>query len=238
MVLRVRYWAAARELAGRNEETLEVTAPLDEAALKGVLGARHPALLAHLPRMRLAVNGEFADPGLSFGDGDEVDILPPVAGGSPTTPDGAPEETPEPAGRVMLADVRDAPLSVDEALRAVRHPSAGGIAIFTGVVRDHADGKPVARLDYEAHHALALKETQRILEGICATRGEVRVAAVHRIGQLAVGDLAVVIAASAPHRAEAFTACREAIDRIKDTVPIWKKEWGPEGDATWVNLEE
>jgi molybdopterin synthase catalytic subunit len=109
--------------------------------------------------------------------------------------------------------------------------------MFTGVVRDNADGKPVARLDYEAHESLAMKEMLRVLEEVAATHEPVRLAAVHRVGALSVGDVAVCVAASAPHRAEAFAACREAIDRIKETVPLWKKEWGPSGEAHWVNLD-
>jgi len=221
--VRIRYFAAARELAGCEEEEIELReGPVAELALKGMLGARHPRLEGYLGRMRLAINGDFADEGAHVGPGDEVDVLPPVAGGSDL---------------VTLVDIRDTPLSVDEALRAVGHPSAGGICTFVGVVRDEAEGQAVARLDYEAHHELALKEMRRVLVAVAAESPGVRLAAVHRVGNLAVGDLAVVVAASAPHRAEAFAACRKAIDRIKETVPVWKKEWGPDGEATWVNLE-
>ena len=99
--------------------------------------------------------------------------------------------------------------------------------MFTGVVRDHAEGKPVARLDYEAHESLAKKEMERVLLAVASEYPGARLAAVHRVGRLDVGDVAVCVAASAPHRAEAFSACRAAIDRIKETVPVWKKEWGP-----------
>ena len=109
--------------------------------------------------------------------------------------------------------------------------------MFQGVVRDHADGKPVARLDYEAHESLAEKEIQRVLLKVAEEHPGVRIAAAHRVGQLAVGDIAVCVAVSGAHRDEAFAACRSAIDRIKETVPIWKKEWGPGGEAHWVNLE-
>jgi molybdopterin synthase catalytic subunit len=223
MQIRVRYFAAARELAGCDEEEISAggtTACVDD--LLALLAERHPRLSSHVPRMRVAVNGDFADVKTPLCHGDVADILPPVAGGS----------------AIALVDVRDAPLSLDECLDAVKHPAAGGVALFTGIVRDHADGKPVARLDYEAHPELATKEMRRVLEGIAAEMPGVRLAATHRFGQLAIGDLAVVIAASAPHRGEAFAACRLAIDRIKETVPIWKKEWGPDGEAHWVNLEE
>jgi MoaE-MoaD fusion protein len=222
--VRVRYYAAARELAARAEE--EVALPSRQVAivvLRQLLSERHPGLAPHLPRMRLAVDGEIVSEGAIVPAGAEVDVLPPVAGGSPEG--------------VRLCAVRDAPLSVDECMQAVEHPSAGAVAVFAGVVRDHADGQAVARLDYEAHPTLAEEEMGKILRAIASEIPEVRLAAVHRVGQLAVGDLAVVVAASAPHRAQAFEACRDAIERIKATVPIWKKEWAPDGSAHWVNLE-
>ncbi|MBW2460653.1 MAG: molybdenum cofactor biosynthesis protein MoaE [Deltaproteobacteria bacterium] len=128
--------------------------------------------------------------------------------------------------------------SLDECLTAVLHPGAGGVALFVGTVRDHADGKPVARLDYEAHPELAEKDAIRVLAKITEEMPGVRLAMTHRVGKLLVGDLAVVVAASSAHRADAFEACRLVIDRVKETVPIWKKEWGPDGEAHWVNLAE
>ena len=93
------------------------------------------------------------------------------------------------------------------------------------------------RLDYEAYVELANKEMARILDELTRTTPNTRLAALHRVGELAIGDFAVIVAASAPHRAEAFALCRAAIDRIKESVPIWKKEWSPDGSALWVNLE-
>jgi len=223
MQIRVRYFAAARELAGCDEEEIHVEgARLCARDLLSLVAERHPRLSGYAERMRVAVNGELTSADHALGDGDVADVLPPVAGGNP----------------VALVGVRSTPLSIDECLAAVTHPGAGGVAIFTGIVRDHADGKAVARLDYEAHPDLAEKETTRVLAEIAQEMPGVRLAATHRVGELAVGDLAVVVAASAPHRAEAFAACRLAIDRIKETVPVWKKEWGPDGEAHWVNLEE
>ena len=95
----------------------------------------------------------------------------------------------------------------------------------------------MSALDYEAMTDLAIKETERVLAKVAEEVPGVRLAAVHRVGALQIGDLAVVVAASSAHRAEAFQACRLAIDRIKETVPIWKKEYGVSGDASWVNLE-
>lgn len=220
ITLHLRYHAAARELTGLREEDLVCEGPLTGKAVIAMLGERHPALQPYLGRFKLARNGAFAANEAEYGDGDRIDLLPPVAGGSP---------------RLFVA-LRESPLSIDEAYAAVQHPRAGAVAVFTGVVRNHAEGKAVARLDYEAHEELADAETRRILEELCAADEGLRMAAIHRIGSLQVGDIAIVVAASSPHRAEAFRACRQAIDLIKETVPIWKKEWGPEGEAHWVNL--
>lgn len=231
-MVRVRYFAAARELAGRAEEDLELErGALDGPSLLELLAERHPRLRGYAERMRLAVNGELAARDARIEDGDEVDVLPPVAGGAPEPPR-------SPEARIPLVAVRSEPLSLDECMQAVAHPGAGGVALFTGVVRNEADGRPVARLDYEAHPTLAIEEMRRVLRELAGEMPGVRLAAAHRVGELHVGDLAVVIAASAPHRAEAFEACCAAIDRIKETVPIWKKEHEPSGEASWVNLEE
>ena len=222
MKVSVHYYAAAKELAGCESTTFEfapVSVPQTE--LRSAVTDRFPSLAAFLVRMRLAVNGEFVDASQALQDGDRVDVLPPVAGGSP----------------IVLCRVIDREILLDEVRKAVEHPGAGGICIFHGVVRDHADGKQISRLDYEAHESLAEVEMKRVLEGVVAEHTGVRIAAVHRVGALGIGDVAVCVAASAAHRDDAFAACRKAIDRIKETVPLWKKEWGRDGDANWVNLD-
>jgi molybdopterin synthase catalytic subunit len=124
-------------------------------------------------------------------------------------------------------------ISVDAAIAKVTHAGAGGVSVFIGMVRDANDGAAVSRLEYEAYGAMALAEMRRIADEIVAEIPDARVAVEHRVGALAVGDIAVVCAASAPHRAEAFRACRELIDRVKARAPIWKREHGPAG-AHWV----
>jgi molybdopterin synthase catalytic subunit/molybdopterin converting factor small subunit len=214
------YFAAARELAECASEELQLArSECDVVALCTWLSDNKPRLAPFLARMRFAVNGDIVDAQRVLHDGDEVTVLPPVAGGS------------------VLAEVRHEALSVDEVMRAVQHAGAGGVVVFLGVVRDHADGKAVARLDYEAYVELANKELQRILQALMQEHPGTRLAATHRVGELTIGDIAVVVAASAAHRDQAFLVCRAAIDRIKETVPIWKKEWSPDGSALWVNLE-
>ena len=132
-----------------------------------------------------------------------------------------------------LPRIRTEPLSLDEVVAEVSHASAGGIATFLGVVRDFNDGRAVTLLEYEAYGAMAEAEIARIHAELVAEMPGVRVAATHRVGPLHVGDAAVVCAASAPHRGEAFDACRALIDRIKARLPIWKREHGPDGPY-WV----
>jgi molybdopterin synthase catalytic subunit len=150
-------------------------------------------------------------------DGDVVALIPPVAGG---------------AG---LFRIRDEPLSLDEVVRAVTVEEHGGVVTFTGVVRRQSRGKRVVRLEYEAYRPMAERKLAEIGAQLAKEHPGVRVAILHRVGVLAVGDTAVVIAASAPHRAAAFEACRAAIDRIKETVPIWKKELTDDGES-WIGL--
>jgi molybdopterin synthase catalytic subunit len=136
---------------------------------------------------------------------------------------------------VALVALRDVPLSVDEVLDTVRHPTCGGIALFVGVVRDHDHGDPVTSLDYEAHPT-AVDTMRRTCEDVLARSQAVRVAAVHRTGALQVGDLAVVVAAAAPHRGQAFDACRDLIDTLKSQAPIWKHQSLGDGSTEWVGL--
>lgn len=136
-----------------------------------------------------------------------------------------------------LCDVREAELSVDEVLAAVKRPEAGAVALFIGDVRDHNAGQDVTLLEYEAYVSMAIAEMRRIVSELEAEIPGTRLAAVHRIGKLAVGDTAILCAASSPHRAEAFQAGRELIDRIKERVPVWKREHGKQGPY-WVGWED
>lgn len=136
-----------------------------------------------------------------------------------------------------LFEVRSEPLSVDECVATVSRPSAGGTSVFIGTVRDENDGRPVTQLEYEAYASMAEKEMRLIAEEIENEIPGARLAVLHRTGALGVGDIAVVCAASAPHRGEAFRACRLLIDRVKERVPIWKREHGPDGPY-WVGFED
>jgi molybdopterin synthase catalytic subunit len=134
---------------------------------------------------------------------------------------------------VRLAAIRTAALSVDEVLAAVADARYGGTAVFLGTVRDHDHGRDVTRLEYSAHPS-ATAELERVMAEVAAASPEVAVAALHRVGELSVGDIAVVVAAAAPHRDEAFRAGRTLIDRVKSEVPLWKCQEFAGGEREWV----
>lgn len=121
------------------------------------------------------------------------------------------------------------------ALLARARSSDGGVCVFVGVVRDENEGRPTTGIEYEAYGSMAEAEIGRLLAALAKRWPRVRVEILHRLGRLAIGDASVAVLATAPHRAEAFAACREAIDRLKTTVPIWKKEFYRDGTSDWVD---
>jgi molybdopterin synthase catalytic subunit len=135
---------------------------------------------------------------------------------------------------IRLAELRDTELSVDEVRAAVAGPAAGGIALFLGTVRDHDHGRAVTGLSYSAHPSAAA-ELRAVAEKVAAEFDVLALAAVHRVGDLAVGDLAVAVAVACAHRAEAIVACHALIDRLKEGVPIWKHQSFSDGESEWVN---
>jgi molybdopterin synthase catalytic subunit len=137
---------------------------------------------------------------------------------------------------IRLAELRDTPLSVDEVLAAVADPGAGGTALFVGTVRDEDHRRAVAGLSYSAHPS-AVDTLRTVLEKVAAEFPLRAIAAVHRVGDLEIGDLAVVVAAACPHRAEAFAACRMLIDDLKSQVPVWKHQLFTDGGDEWVGAE-
>jgi molybdopterin synthase catalytic subunit len=225
MKVRVLYFAVFREKLGREHD---VVALHDGALVRdalAALSARHDVIAKLRGKFRVAVNQDFVDDARELADGDELALIPPVAGG-------VDEAKPGSERHVQLLAT---PLSLDRCIAAVGGAGMGGIATFTGMVRRHSRGTLVDHLEYEAYGPMAVREMTRLCEEIEAETPEVRLAVEHRVGRLEIGDVAVVIAAAAPHRAEAFAACRQMIDRLKQRVPIWKKEVGDDG-AEWVGL--
>ncbi len=225
MKVTVRLFAFYREAVGASV----VEVPLDEgvsgSALWEALIARYPALAALPAPAGYAVNNEYVTSARPLRESDEVALIPPVSGGSD-----------EPAVRPPFIMISDRPLSVDQILREAADPSAGAIVVFLGVVRDNAHGRHVESLTYEAYEALARRELEKVAATIAERWAVTRVVIAHRTGRLRVGEASVAIAVSAPHRGPAFEAGRYAIDTLKQTVPIWKKEvW--EGGEAWVGAE-
>ncbi len=218
MRITVLYFAVFRERLGRADEALELPAGTSAGGAIARLAALHPTIAQLAGRFRVAVNQEMVDDAHVLADGDELALIPPVAGGS---------------GRHVVLSAE--PLSLDRCIAAVSAPGSGGIVTFTGMVRDRSHGATIDHLEYEAYAPMALRVMTALCDEIEAELPGTRLAVEHRVGTLQIGELAVAIAAAAPHRAEAFAACRAMIDRLKDRVPIWKKEFGTDGE-TWVGL--
>jgi len=130
-----------------------------------------------------------------------------------------------------------APLDHTALRKAASDPHSGAVAVFEGTVRNHHQGRDVLRLEYEAHPPVAEKEGQKVVDEAVKRCGLDHAEAVHRVGELAIEDSAVIVVVAAPHRAEAFDACRYIIDEIKHRVPIWKKEFYSDGSSEWVGCE-
>lgn len=216
MQVTVKLFGAVREATGLKELCVELPAGTRLGDLREQLAREH-AIFAELgERLAASINLEVAPFATRLADGDEVAFLPPVAGGS---------------GRCLLSET---PLDPAAVAARVSGPDAGGLVTFSGAVRDHARGHAIRHLEYEAYPAMAEREMEKICDEAARRWPGARVAIAHRLGHLEIGDLAVVVAAAAPHRAEAFDACRFAIDALKQSVPIWKKEFA-EGGAYWVD---
>jgi molybdopterin synthase catalytic subunit len=217
--IRVLYFAVFRERIGRDEEDLDVPVGATVADAIAALAGKHGAVAQLRGKFRVAVDQEFSDDAQVLTDGCELALIPPVAGGI--------------GGHHVV--LTDQPLSLDRCIAAVKAEGYGGIVTFTGMVRLHSRGTTIDHLEYEAYAPMAVKVMTQLCVEIEAEIAGAKLAVEHRVGHLTIGDLAVVIAAAAPHRAEAFTACRAMIDRLKDRVPIWKKEVSVAGES-WVGL--
>jgi len=205
-MIRVRLFAGLREQAGWSERELDGIERVSDVWPALRLGDEPAGLL-------YAVNREYAEPERELADGDEVALIPPVSGGA--------------------FRVTDQPLSLDTAVAEVADERAGAIATFTGTVRRQSRGREVTQLEYEAYAEMA-EDVMAQLAHDLQERYELSAVAIHhRVGTLGIGEASVVIAVSAPHRQDALAACKDAIDTLKQTVPLWKKEVY-EGGEEWI----
>jgi molybdopterin synthase catalytic subunit len=202
----VRLFAGLRERAGWSERELDGVATVADVWPALGLGDEPAGLL-------YAVNHEYADRGQPLADGDEVALIPPVSGGA--------------------FRLTDQPIDPSSVAQEVSDPKAGAVATFLGTTRVESRGRTVHYLDYEAYGGMAEKVMAELAEGLKAKHSLCAVAITHRTGRVEIGEISVAIAVSAPHRAAALAACAEAIDTLKQTVPLWKKEVY-EGGEEWI----
>lgn len=221
MRVTLRHFALIRETIGRQIEERTVEPGTSISGIYDILATEHPRLAPLKVSVMMMANQEYVPADYAVKDGDEIVFIPPVSGGSED-------------GRLFR--VTEDELDARETERAVADPGAGAIVTFTGVVRDNGRGQQVSALDYEAYAPAAEKMLAQIADEIDEKWGLKRVAIIHRIGLLPVGEASVVISISSPHREAAFHACLYAIERLKEIVPIWKKEHYADG-AVWIGSE-
>ncbi|HWI62946.1 MAG TPA: molybdenum cofactor biosynthesis protein MoaE [Symbiobacteriaceae bacterium] len=215
----IRLFAAAADAVGSRQ--LEgAWAGLTVSQLLARLAEEHPRLARIAPSLATAVNREYAEGDRVLQEGDELALIPPVSGGS------APP----------LFEVTEKPLSADEVAARVTNPYSGATLVFVGTVREWTKGKRTTLLEYEAYAEMAEEQMKVIGREIEERWPGARTAIVHRVGRLEVTEPSVIIAVATPHRADAFDACRHAIERLKQIVPIWKKEIFEDGEE-WVGSQ-
>ncbi|MDX1384501.1 MAG: molybdenum cofactor biosynthesis protein MoaE [Thermoanaerobaculia bacterium] len=220
MQLRLLAFASATDVLGEAESSLSLDDASTVADLKRHLEASHPGIARLWEGMAVAVNGELAADASPLADGDEVALLPPVSGGSPEPP-------------VLQREAIDVAAVVAE----VEDDSCGAVVVFIGNVRDRHAGRPVARISYSAYKRMADARIRTICRDLESAHQGIRVVIVHRLGVIEVGEASVVIAVASPHRDSGYAASREALERLKGEVPIWKREHYADGESRWREEE-
>jgi MoaE-MoaD fusion protein len=234
MRVRLLAFASASDALGAGELELELPEPAKVADLRAWLDAHYPALTPLWPRLAVAVNGSIARSDDPLSEGAEVALLPPVSGGSGEAAAGT-------AARPRV-ELVDAPIDPQDVIARVASPTCGAILLFLGTVRDHSRRRDeaaaaVLKLTYTAYRPMACQALELIAADLERATEGLRVAIVHRLGEILVGEPSVAIATAARHRAAAYDASRQALERLKSEVPIWKLEHYSDGNAAWREEE-
>ena len=217
MKVRVLLFASCRDIIGARELSLDMETGAAVQDLVDCLVRRYPSLRGLSSVLQTAVNLEYAGRATPLNHGDVVALIPPVSGGS---------------GGERIS-VSERPIGPDDVHALIRTSGDGAVVTFAGVVRDNTGESPTTYLEYDAYAPMAERKMLELSQEAKRRWPITEVAILHRVGRLQIGDISVLIGVSSPHRAEAFTACQFLIDRLKEVVPIWKKEVGPTGQY-WV----
>lgn len=225
-----------KDITGSAAETLELDSGSRLQSVFDHYAARFPRLRELAPSIVMAHNRQFSSPQTPLEDGDEIALLPPVSGGSQDAFVATPyiHQIDDPQGH-FFALTRQA-IDTDALRRRLLQPGDGAVVTFEGVVRNNTGGRPTRLLDYDCYAPMAIETMAALGRDIAARHAISRIAMVHRLGSIAIGDASVAIVVTAAHRKPAFAAAAEAIDRLKRTVPIWKKEYFEDGEL-WVEGE-
>jgi len=226
MRVRVVYFGMLRDMAGREQETVELNEGARLAELYSSLQERIPGLSKFGGSIALSINYEYAVADSSLHEGDEVALLPPVSGGAEG---GRDTEGPH-------TQITHQPIDSAQIAAKIRAPEDGAVVVFDGIVRNHSRGRRTLYLEYSAYEPMAAAELEKLAQAALGNHAIRDVRIVHRLGRLEIGESSVLIVVSSAHRAAAFDAARWIIDTLKKTVPIWKKEFFEDG-AVWADGE-
>jgi molybdopterin synthase catalytic subunit len=231
MEIRVLFFGLLKDICGRSEDRLTAPANADAGSVFDHYAALYPRLAEMAPSIVIARNQEFTIRNQPLSDGDEVALLPPVSGGSSNAPI---HEISDPEGHYFSLTRHPIDLRAIESL--LLQGLDGASVTFQGVVRNNTRGRATLRLDYECYEGMAIRKMAEIGRAIASEFAISRIALVHRLGTMEIGEASVVVVATAPHRRPAFDAALEGINRLKRLVPVWKKEYFADGEV-WVEGE-
>ncbi len=226
MQVRVLFFGLLKEIAAAHEQTVEVPEGTTVESLFAHFTSLYPQLEGLAGSIAIARNHQFAQPGQLLSEGDEIAFLPPVSGGTAYTHR---LETPEGHFFGITREPIQTALLREHVLRGCD----GAVCTFEGVVRNQSGGRSTRYLDYECYEAMAIRVMADLGTDIAARHAVSRIAIVHRLGRMEIGEASVVVMVSSPHRRPSFDAALEGINRLKTTVPIWKKEYFTDGEV-WV----